>query len=224
MNCLLCQQDYRKEFSILEFVWREKKQMICMRCSSNFQELTGELCKGCSRKSMKPYCVDCQMWQTIYPHYDFQHQALYEYNEQMKNYFERYKFLGDYCLRHVFATRVKKELKKRKTIIVPIPLSNQRFSERGFNQVEGLLDAANISYISLLEKEEGDSFQSHKSRKERLSSAQAFRVKDAMIDEIIGKEILLVDDIYTTGRTLFHAYEAIQVFQPKSVQTFSLAR
>ena len=36
--------------------------------------------------------------------------------------------------------------------------------------------------------------------------------------------VILVDDIYTTGRTLFHAAAVINDCYPKSLNTFTLAR
>ena len=37
-------------------------------------------------------------------------------------------------------------------------------------------------------------------------------------------EIILVDDVYTTGRTLFYAAECLLPYQPKKIRTFTLAR
>ena len=73
----------------------------------------------------------------------------------MKDFFSRYKFDGDFLLRKVFASFLSEELKKYKEYqFVVIPLSPERLLERGFNQVEGLVEAAGFSCQDLLEKRE----------------------------------------------------------------------
>ena len=51
--------------------------------------------------------------------------------------------MGDYCLRKIFQKDIKNNLKpffKKGYTIVPVPLSEKRLVERGFNQVEGLIE------------------------------------------------------------------------------------
>ena len=52
---------------------------------------------------------------------------------------------------------------------------------------------------------------------------QVFKVVEALPD-LKNKEIVLVDDVYTTGRTLFYAAECLLPFHPKKIRTFTLAR
>ena len=56
-----------------------------------------------------------------------------------EEYFSRYKFMGDYCLRKIFQQEIKANLKpflKKGYILVPVPLSEERLEDRGFNQVK----------------------------------------------------------------------------------------
>lgn len=139
----------------------------------------------------------------------------------MKNYFSQYKFQGDYVLRFVFAKATKKAVKMfREHTIVPIPVSNEKFQVRGFNQVQGILDAANLSYRNILEKKDTLA-QSSKTREERLRTQQAFKVKKG-VD--LPDKILLVDDIYTTGKTLQLAKQILLEAGVKEILTFSIAR
>ena len=70
------------------------------------------------------------------------HFAIYRYKENMKGYFSRYKFMGDYCLRKNISTRIKANLKvflKKGYILVPVPLSEERLGrERIQIQLKGL--------------------------------------------------------------------------------------
>ena len=43
-------------------------------------------------------------------------------------------------------------------------------------------------------------------------------------NKIMNQEIILVDDVYTTGRTMFYAAECLLPYQPKKIRTFTLAR
>jgi len=225
MQCLNCGQELPKNFSILEFLWKERsEEVFCSDCQSNFQLLSGNLCYGCCKPSDVTYCSDCQIWQLNYPNYDFSHKALFVYNDAMKAYFERYKFLGDYRLRHTFGKVLRSTLSKEQAILVPIPLSNERYLERGFNQVSGMLEAAGLNFLEVLEKKEHIEHQSKKSKVERMETQQPFSLQKELSCELKGKDVLLVDDIYTTGRTIFHAYEALKTAQPKSIRSFSLAR
>lgn len=120
-----------------------------------------------------------------------------------------------------FAEEIKQTLKLYKDFtVVPIPLSKKRMATRRFNQVEALLEAAEISYERILEKKDIDS-QTTKTKKERLSSEQVFKIKQNIK---IPKKVLLVDDIYTTGQTIFLAKKALQDIGVKEIISFSLAR
>ena len=139
----------------------------------------------------------------------------------MKDFFSKYKFQGDYLLRFVFAEVLKKSLRNFKEYtLIPIPVSPEKYQSRGFNQVEGFLQAAGLPYKHLLEKEDMIT-QSSKNREERLNSQQCFTLaKDVLLPE----KILLIDDVYTTGKTLQLARELLLEAGVKEVLTFSLAR
>ncbi|CYU36485.1 amidophosphoribosyltransferase [Streptococcus suis] len=139
----------------------------------------------------------------------------------MAHYFSRYKFQGDYVLRNIFAKKLRIALSQFPDYtIVPIPISQKRLSERGFNQVEGLLDATNIPYQSLLGKYESQK-QSSKNRAERLEAKQMFYLLD---EKEVPEKILLFDDIYTTGATIQLAVELFMKIGRKEIKTFSLTR
>src|SRR5690606_40303855 len=103
----------------------------------------------------------------------------------------------------VFNTPLKKTFKTHFStsyFIVPIPLSDERLYERGFNQavvLAGLLDMPVHEVLARTHLEK----QSKKSRSERIAGENVFRV----IGEVQGRGVLLVDHIYTTGSTLRQA-------------------
>lgn len=228
MNCVYCKQKISRLLSIRELLSFKpiNSSELCPSCQKKFCLLDERfLCRGCSRECSMAFCKDCLLWQKKYPDYSFQHSALFHYDEEMKQWFEEYKFKGNYQLRHSFSQHLAEHLKKEKdTIIVPIPLSERRLAERGFNQVEGLLNGAGISYTNCLKRTGHDPPQSKKTRQERLSGNQPFELCPMNKQILANRKVLLVDDIYTTGRTLFFASEILLKIPVKTLKTFSLAR
>ncbi|MGD1370531.1 ComF family protein, partial [Enterococcus faecium] len=94
-------------------------------------------------------------------------------------------------------------------IYCPIPLSEKRWLERGFNQVSEMLKAAKIPFQMLLKREQHLLAQAKNTRKERLEMPQPFELA-VPLSKIQHKKIMIIDDVYTTGQTLFHAAGCLQ--------------
>lgn len=100
----------------------------------------------------------------------------------------------------------------KKTVLVPIPLYKSRQNWRGFNQAELLaLDLAkrfgeNFLY-DLLVRTIDTKTQVGLSRDERKGNVKgAFRVKG----KLNGENIILVDDVFTTGSTMMEAAKVLK--------------
>ncbi|WP_354958485.1 ComF family protein [Bacillus sp. CECT 9360] len=149
--------------------------------------------------------------------------SVFNYNEFMKELIAKFKYRGDYALAEVFAPYVKtKLLNAHFDLIVPIPLSEERLKERGFNQARALAEMAHLEIEDILMRMHSEK-QSKKSRKERISLAQVFHVKGNQ-DSITNKKIMLLDDIYTTGSTLRQAAKALVKAGAAEVSSLTLAR
>ena len=89
-------------------------------------------------------------------------------------------------------------------LVMPVPLSAERLSDRGYNQSEfiarGISQAIGVELdAKSLVRIRNTKQQSSISRSERIINVQgAFSVKRTLTD----KRIILVDDIYTTGHTM----------------------
>lgn len=219
-KCLLCDRKLNAKITFTSiFFFDTPDATVCSLCLSSFEKIAEQHCSYCYKSGISEYCSDCQYWFSRGKHVD--HRAIFQYNEAMADYFSRYKFQGDYLLRKVFAHQITLLLSRYPDYtIVPIPVSKHRMEERGFNQVEGLLEASHISYRVLLGKHESEQ-QSSKSRKERLEAEQVFYILDGVT---IPDKLLLVDDIYTTGATFQHAVDLFMKMGEKEIKTFSLAR
>ncbi len=228
MNCSFCRSVIIRNLDILEVLGIKSiaENELCAECRQLFQRLPEEsVCKTCQKiQPSSVICEDCRYWKEQYPDYDFCHRAFFQYDKAMQEWVYQYKFMGDIALATTFS-REWKTLSRRfpDFLICPIPLSSERQKTRGFNQVSQMLSAANVSYQLFLERSVNEAPQAQKTRNERLNMKQIFRFCGKK-EEIIGQKILLVDDVYTTGRTLFHAAEALLPQKPQTIRTFSLAR
>lgn len=226
MECLLCNKRISFQLSLKDiFSFREIiMPVLCAKCKESFVRWDDHGCAGCGRNNTgknSSLCADCQTWKKLYGWY-LHHRGLYRYNEAMKEYMQRYKFNGDYRLREVFQRELSKVVNEQKAdLIVPIPVTSTTMQTRGFNQVVGLL--REVPYQSILGTRTSSKVaQSSKTKEERLTTKQPFILKSP--EEVINKRILLVDDVYTTGRTLYHAAVLFKQAGCKEIGSVSLAR
>jgi len=91
-------------------------------------------------------------------------------------------------------------------VIIPVPLSAQRFRERGFNQslkiAQGITEIVDIPIDSQNVRRMVDNqTQTHLTQSERMANVdQIFVVSNP--EALNGKHILVVDDVVTTGATI----------------------
>ncbi|MCH3922167.1 ComF family protein [Limosilactobacillus sp.] len=225
MNCLLCNAPLTYRLTIPDLVLLRPIQppLVCQRCSKQFVHIDPcTACPGCGRpKSAGRLCPECQRWHQHYG-WHLHHTALYTYNEAMRDFMRRYKFQGDYHLRRVFQNEFFRHVREAGAdLVIPIPVTTTTMATRGFNQVLGLLGME--KEVGLLVHRAGDKVaQSHKTRQQRLHTPQPFQLANPAA--VRGKRVLLVDDVYTTGRTLYHAASLIHAAGGSEVCSLSLAR
>jgi ComF family protein len=112
-------------------------------------------------------------------------------------------------------------------IWIPIPLSSKRARARGYNQIECILQSVAkapgfLLRTDVLERVRDTRPQTELGRKERLENViGAFRVRKP--DEVTGKDIVLIDDVMTTGATLRSAEAALKRHSPSSVTLIALS-
>lgn len=230
-HCLWCGVDEMPVIRLVDLVKLSKvtSKPLCRKCSLLIKTLDDQsTCKGCGRVwENVELCPDCVRWKILYPQYDFQNEALYEYNSFMKEWIEAYKFKGDYRMGRIVAGPLKEKIRgklKDSWIVVPVPISSKSMQNRGFNQVTGLLSFAEVEYAEVLQHIGTGEKQSSKNRRERMNSLQPFEVSIEKVETIVDKKILLIDDVYTTGRTLFHAADCLLSNGADKVNTLTVAR
>ncbi len=229
MNCLLCNRVIRSAWPLGFLLLPQKYQMVptCEQCLSTFQKIeAAKSCPVCGRtQSSTNLCHDCQKWQ-VKSNYVFHNQALYTYNAAMKQYMHDYKFQGDYRLRHVFCQQFEMFIKAQKPsdFVVPLPIDEQTWQTRGFNQVIGLIGDLAVTNLLVMHRKKDEKRQSQKKRQDRLRTINHFQIAENWQPKVKNKKILLVDDVYTTGRTMRHAAETLYTAGAGLVECITLCR
>lgn len=116
-------------------------------------------------------------------------------------------------------------------ILIPLPISEKRRRERGFNQCELLGeklveadDNRNFIYHQdlLLKNRHTESQTRSHNRRERLENLRGcFSVKNPQ--EILGRNLVLLDDVITTGATVKEARRTLLASGARKVIIFAIA-
>lgn len=123
----------------------------------------------------------------------------------------------------------------KELLVVPIPLHRSRYARRGFNQARTLARAALASLAhthpawhlalapsALMRHRATESQSGLTPRQRRINLRGAFTVTDSLA--VTGKDILLVDDILTTGATARAAALALKKAGANAIYVATLAR
>lgn len=186
------------------------------------------MCPKCGRpQESEELCGDCVKWEAdpLTRSLLRQNRSVYIYNTFMKEVLARFKFRGDAELVFAFApsfiNAFHQYCRRTPAVLVPIPLSEERKAERGFNQAERLASLLKRPVMHPLLRIENEK-QSKKSRKERIKPKTVFRTEKGSVKNL---DIILIDDLYTTGATLHHAADCLMTSgEAKSVSSFTLIR
>lgn len=135
--------------------------------------------------------------------------APFNYKDELRASFHRYKFGSVTAYGRIYADFIAKSIDENQIscdIISWVPLDNKGLRRRGYDQSEiiarALADKLNIPCEKLLEKvrktKRQSSLNDREARRKNVSGAYRCVVKE----ELLGKRVLIVDDIVTTGSTL----------------------
>ena len=214
------------------FTWKSllllNDDRLCVACKNHLVKIDRPICPTCGRtQSNDQMCQDCDRWNERPDSTKVlvKNRSVYTYNELMKDVLARFKFRGDTALVELFKRDVQTAFKRsfciKDPLLIPIPLSHERLKERGFNQSVVIASFIGKPILQPLVKIH-QSKQSKKKKNERLDQKGLFQIKQT--DVIIQKDIILVDDIYTTGATIYDAARILKDAGAKSVSSFTLIR
>ena len=148
------------------------------------------------------------------------------YDEDIKKVISDFKLNNRRDLSIELSYLIKKNIKKlieekNIDIVIPSPISIKRKRERGFNQVEELLTRMKIEFQQVKKLKDTKHMYSLLDKGKREKNIKGvFENKNIDVD---GKNLLIVDDIVTTGSTVKELMKAIRKKgTPENIYVFSI--
>lgn len=208
---------------------------LCSRCWSEISFVEGALCERCGLPfeidpGEKAVCGACYASPTIF---DCARSVLY-YDEFSKRLILGFKHGDRLEPAPAFARwfeRTGRSLAEEADYIIPVPLHRSRLWRRRYNQsailAQGIARCVGKTYAPhLLERVRATptqgSMPSAKARHRNVTTA--FRVTKQKDIEIRGENVLILDDVYTTGATLNACAKALRSAGVSRVGGLTLAR
>lgn len=210
---------------------------LCALCQEEIHFIDGALCGLCGQPAEITY---------DYPHENFecakcrdkkpwfnQARSLGTYESVLKRLIQHFKYNNQPGIMEEISPLLEKYFNETKESykdlhVLPIPLHLRKIKERGFDQsyliargVAELLDLPMVDHWMTRIKETVP--QASLKRSEREENVRnAFQIEKP--EEVDGKDILLVDDVFTTGMTSNEAARMLKKSKAGRVLVFTLAR
>ena len=180
-------------------------EYFCPKCKDNLPLNDGSICEHCGRKTGFPesYCSTCK---GVLVSIDKSRSA-FTYEQPVSGFIKQIKYYGKKYLVDVLADYLAICYYKNlfcPDFIVFVPMTEKAKKKRGYNQSElleyALSKRVNVKVVDCVAKINETTRQAKLKRNERLKNLRnAYRVLNKSI--VKDKEVLIVDDVTTTGAT-----------------------
>lgn len=217
---------------------------ICPICRNDRVDAAGECCEACAKEVSRPLhachvcggenggyldtCSDC-LAEDVRPW--FQGATSFGYEGSIRNAIHRFKYNGQTYLAKFFGRQMGLAWQANHgmahpEIIVPVPLHWTRRLSRGYNQTE--LICANLSkdlalpVVHGLKRRRATDHQARKKSSQRRTNLRGAFSGNATL--VKGRDVLLVDDVFTTGATLAECTNALLRAGAREVSVLTIAR
>jgi len=212
---------------------------ICLNCKGGLtrNEYLCDTCYNSIRLNTSLFCPVCRLRlaenKKICGHTKYLLGAAGNYNDMaIRNLIHYFKYnsfenltpiLGEILLKYIkncLPAGRHDKLKIENFVIVPIPLHRVKERQRGFNQSKLLAEyiaqkisaPQNLKIVDALKRIKNTKPQAqcknNESRTENIKDC--FKIKDLAIESIKNKNILLIDDVFTTGSTINEAVKILK--------------
>lgn len=179
---------------------------VCHECNERLEKRKAQLghCNTCHHFGKKvERCQNCKAWQD----YPFRVLSRYPYEKEVKEALIKFKFHDEAWRGKALGASLVPLIDKPYDVILPVPLHKARLGMRGYNQ--SLLLAKGLSACTKIPLDKKSLIRikntppqrclSKMARKENVKGAFLLKANRSLKD----KDVLLIDDIMTTGATLF---------------------
>jgi ComF family protein len=206
--------------------------LFCPDCRGGIHCITSPLCPCCGRVYLKAaggdhHCGPC----LAKPRHFSRARAIFLYEEPVKEVIHRFKYQGKTACLPSFA-KFAQNLPQMAELegvdwIVPVPLHPSRLRERGFNQALLLARAffpkdrrVAPGLLTRIRPTEPQTSFNGAARRTNLKNAFAVVTPH----RLAGKNILLIDDVFTTGTTVNECARVLKKAGAAEVLVLTLAR
>jgi len=236
-------------FNLLDFIFPKKcvscgkfGAYICKGCFEKIEYIDKPVCPVCQRQAIggkvhpgcrKRYSLDGLV-------------VACRYKEPIKAAIAKIKYKLAYDIEKVLVDLLSSRIYKfdipQKLILVPVPLHKKRQNWRGFNQAEilakNLAKKFKVEYFDILVRNRETKTQVGLKRDARAKNVEgAFEVRSSgqeerkpfdlaqgkIMSSIKGRDIILVDDVYTSGATMAECAKVLKRAGARSVWGMAVA-
>ena len=201
---------------------------LCLDCENKILHIAGNVCPICGAPNHKKntICEDCREYK---PAFDAA-RSLAIYGGVVRECIHSLKYKNNRTLGKYFAELMLPLVRREAwpiDMVVPVPLSKERLKVRGYNQAAAVAHPLalflELPYQPLcLEQVRDTRSQVGLSAEERrINVVDAFK---AIPELVIQKDILLIDDVKTTGATLSACANALKKAGSGKVFCSTIAR
>lgn len=202
---------------------------LCNDCMDNFKWIGERNCKKCG-KPLSVYnnsdtCYNCKE----YTHNFDKGYTCVEYGTLEKNMLFNLKFESKTYIADTIGEIMHDRMHEPYDVVCPIPISKEKLHKRGFNQATLIAKSfavrTGIHYEPnlIVRKVDTVAMKGLSPSERKINVSGAFVVPEYNLYKVKDAEILIVDDIYTTGATIDEAALTLKKNGAKSVDFISFA-
>ncbi|MCE3268075.1 MAG: hypothetical protein K0R49_327, partial [Burkholderiales bacterium] len=198
--------------------------LVCTYCLSELEVNQYPKCNYCAKPGAD-ICNNCNYIIPAFNHTYCDYIYATPLNKMLHHLKYKYNKSNSWALGYLLSKTLSK-VKTDTDFIIPVPLSNARLTARGFNQVLELLKyyCIKLNHIPvktyIVSKIIDTPHYAALNRQERQAQQAIFQVNK----NIAGKNILIVDDVITTGSTANTLAKALKAAGAKRVELCILMR
>lgn len=202
---------------------------LCNDCLDELENIVAieNRCNKCGREliSEKNICMECRTDENILKNIDFVF-PLYQYKLWKKELLFQWKIKENRSLSKYFAKKISEIHSKyfNNIPIVPVPPRPGKIKSKGWDQIQELCNYLEYFYDVKIEnvlKRINIQEQKNLNRKERLEHIEkAYAIKNT--NKKLPEEVVLLDDISTTGATLESCGKILKNYGVKKVYGITL--
>lgn len=198
-------------------------ELLCRQCISKIKKIEDAVCSCCGRplsgnKANDKRCSFCRKEDFNF----YRHRSFALYSGEIKKVIRKYKYNRIYALKEIISlflrhTYIKNYEYEKIDYLETVPGRHMDVLCRSLSGLIKIPFTGNIIKIKKIIKQQGLDFMQR-----RNNIKGAFKVKNCL--QYYGKNILVVDDVWTTGSTMMEIADILKKAGADKIYLLTLAR